>query len=151
MRFGLKAVAKAIAIGLAVCASVLSPKIAQAKDSFKMTDTSVFRIHAAQNEYITVDAFGDNLPRWKTKGHMYSSSGSYNTSELIAYFQPQFNNSFEIHAQNDRNVCFGPNVNSSKEIVNGFKLIGIVIGSCLLSGNCSQNSKNDPTATTESS
>ncbi len=69
-----------------------------------------FRIIPLKGEHLTLDSFGDNLPKWKTSVHLYSRYGSDGTSEIIPYFQPQHNNSFELHMQNDRDLCVGPDV-----------------------------------------
>jgi hypothetical protein len=72
---------------------------------------------------MVLDSFGDDLPKWKTSVHLYSFTGSDNTSEIIPNLQPQFNNSFELHMQSDRNLCVGPDVNRARGLRNGTPMV----------------------------
>jgi hypothetical protein len=72
---------------------------------------------------LVVDSFGDNLPQTKTYAHLYSRDNAFKTAEMVAYKQTKFNNSFEIHMQNDRGLCFGPDVSARSQMRNGVRAV----------------------------
>jgi hypothetical protein len=95
-----------------------------AEDTFvQLTNNQAFRIVPTKAKSMVLDSFGDKLPSWKTKVHLYSKSGSDATSELIGYLQPENNNSYELHMQNDRNLCIGPDVSSASDVRNGTPMV----------------------------
>jgi hypothetical protein len=95
-----------------------------AEDIFmRLTDNVAFRIIPTKAKSMVLDSFGDKLPKYKTKVHLYAKLGSDDTSEIIGYYQPQNNNSYELHMQNDRDLCIGPDVNSARDVRNGTPMV----------------------------
>jgi hypothetical protein len=92
-------------------------------EEMKLTNNVPFRILPTKADYLVLDSFGDKLPSWKTKVHLYSKTGSAQTSEIIGYLQPEHNNSFELHMQNDRDLCIGPDVSSASDVRNGTPMV----------------------------
>jgi hypothetical protein len=75
-----------------------------------------FFIYPLENPDLAIDAFGDDLPNVKTHAHLYQKAGSGKTHQMYALLQPENNNSFEIHMQNKRDVCYGPEANSPRQM-----------------------------------
>jgi hypothetical protein len=92
-------------------------------EEMRLTNNVPFRIIPTKSDSMVLDSYGDKLPSWKTKVHLYSKSGSADTSEIIGYLQPENNNSFELHMQNDRNLCIGPDVSSASSVQNGTPMV----------------------------
>jgi hypothetical protein len=92
-------------------------------EDMRLADKQAFRIVPTKADSMVLDSFGDKLPSWKTKVHLYSKSGSDNTSEIIGFLQPENNNSYELHMQNDRYLCIGPDVTSATDVQNGTPMV----------------------------
>jgi hypothetical protein len=107
-----------------VVTGVMGIQNANAEDKMdKLENNRPFRIQPVKAESMVIDAYGDKLPNWKTPMHLFSNSGSENSSEIIPYYQPENNNSFEFHMQNDRGLCVGPDVNRPQDIKDGTPMV----------------------------
>jgi hypothetical protein len=82
-----------------------------------------FFISPVENESLVVDSFGDDLPLYKTYSHLYNKNATFDTAQIRAKFQPENNNSFELHMQKDDNLCYGPDVTARNQMFNGIRAV----------------------------